>query len=267
MPSFRRDYSKYRRVLLCLSGGGFRMMEVGAGVLQALEQLHIPISAYRAASAGSVIAGMNASGLSGNAIEALIRSSPANTLISKHWATMLIPFYRSRSLYSRKGIETLLKGSINDQLIKDKVTVSVTEEDSLKSCVMQGSFDSILASSAIPEVFDPVIINCISYVDGGVKNNIPTPKIIEIPNWDLIIIVMCSDSSQVFTSAFKISRAIKWFEATMDREFSQVSDDWEGVPNAVIIQPPTPSFSTDLLDWSDKFQLINYSREYALSML
>lgn len=256
-----------QRVVGCFSGGGFPMFEICIGVLQALEQKKIRLSAYRGASAGSIISAMSASGMSGLALEMLIRKTPVNELINRNLWSMFIPFWRCRSIYSRDGMQKLINETVDDTKASALVTVSITEEESEKSLLIPGTRESVMASSAIPEIFEPVTINCVNYVDGGVKNNIPTPRIVEIQNWDLIIITMCCPSATTYTNAFKASRAIKWFEATMEREFEQVRDDWTGVPNAIIIRPPAPDFEFSMLSWSKNFQLISYAREYTLTLL
>lgn len=266
---FKRDFTKPKKVLLCLSGGGFRMLECACGVFQALEKADIRPSNYLGASAGAISAGFHASGVSGLQMENIIRSKPASSLMSSKLWPLFVPFMKASSLYKRDGMEKLIRQIVMPLITNTKVKVSVTEVSTKKSVMLNGYTESILASSAIPEVFEPVNINGIEYVDGGVKNNIPLPRIIEINNWDLIIIVLCPPSTDnlPIDNWFKSTRAKDWLEATMDREFNQVLETWQGVPNTIIIQPPEPTFETSLLDWSENFKLINYCREYTLGVL
>ena len=63
------------RIGLVLSGGGARGI-AHVGVLQVLEQLHVPIDAIAGTSMGAVVGGLYASGLSSEQIAATLRSVP-----------------------------------------------------------------------------------------------------------------------------------------------------------------------------------------------
>ena len=54
-----------------------------------------------------------------------------------------------------------------------------------------------MASAAIPEVFRPVKIGNEHFVDGGVKNLIPTPMFSEIEEFEHIFILLCNDDKAV----------------------------------------------------------------------
>ncbi len=265
----KRSY-KNKDILCCLSGGGFRMMECAAGVLQAIDSHNIKISNYYAASAGGIVGGMHASGMTGNKIEELIRRTPVSSLMTTDY-TVYIPFYTAKSVYTREPMKKMIAANVDNDIISKTVKVSATVEDTQATVMLPGSVDALMATSAIPEVFPPVTINGVTYVDGGVKNNIPIPKIVDIPKYEMIIIIMCNDDvtnppnfwSRMFN--WKSVRAIDWLNATMAREFNQVWESWTDLSNVVIIQPPP--FRSELMTWSDKFGLIEHARNHALSVL
>lgn len=246
------------------------MMECATGVLQAIDYHNIKISRYIGASAGGIIGGLHASSMTGVQIEQMIRKTPVSSLMSKDWR-VLIPFYTCKSLYTRDPMRKMINDNVSPYAISELMKVSVTNEKTQETVMLPGSVDALMATSAIPEVFPPVTIDNVTYVDGGVKNNIPLPKIVDIPSYEMIIIIMCNDDvtespnflQRMFT--WKLSRALSWFDATMSREFCQVWESWTGLSNVVIIQPPP--FKSDLLAWSDGFKLIEHAKQYAMGVL
>lgn len=50
---------------------------------------------------------------------------------------------------------------------------------------------TVMASAAIPHIFKSVKIGDKYYIDGGVKNMIPTPKLLTIPQYKHIYMILC----------------------------------------------------------------------------
>ena len=250
-------------ILHCASGGGFRMIEQMTGVYQALDELGIKADHTIGASAGGIAAGLYESGNTGKQIEAIIRARPASTLRSFNYG-MFIPFCKT-PVYNRSGMRDFLTTSIKP-CAASKVTVNTTRVCDMESIEMEATPDSLMATSAIPEVFDPQVINGVSYVDGGVLNNIPLPRVVDVTKYDLIIISLCCSGDEASSSAFKITRALNWFETTMLREFFDVQKGWKDCPNVKIIQPPCCP-SSSLLDWSKNFTLVEMAKNETLNVM
>lgn len=254
--------------LCVIQGGACRAIQAAAGVLRAMDQLGIRIDRYHGSSAGAIVSGLHASGLSGSAIEELIRQTPVNQLFSLSWAQtakMFIPGLTVDHLYDRTGMERFLSVHIDPAAVADKVLVSMTREDD-KTLMVWATIQTILASSAIPELFPPVTIDGYEFVDGGVYNNIPTPAIADITSWDHIYIILCPDDPTPVSKGWtKLSRACHSFMATMDREIVQVRDEdrWNDLPNCTVLQPPP--IKSNFLDWTDG--LSQHAYEYALLAL
>ena len=66
--------------LAVIAGGGCRQIEAATGVLQAMEAAGIKIDLYRGCSAGACVAALHASGVDGNALETIIRKTPAKKI-------------------------------------------------------------------------------------------------------------------------------------------------------------------------------------------
>jgi len=192
------------KICLVLSGGGAR----GAahiGVIEVLEEMHIPIDCIAGTSMGSIVGALYASGMSTGEI--------TEALTSIDWADAFndnIPredrsFRRKRDddLYLVKhkpGIgddgkiklpKGLLQGQKIDLLLKeltlpvshirnfDHLTIpfrAVATDITTGKAVVLGSGDlaeSMRASMSIPGVFAPVEIDGRLLVDGGVSDNLP----------------------------------------------------------------------------------------------
>ena len=123
-----------------------------------------------------------------------------------------------------------------------------------------------MASAAIPQVFEPVKIGPDHFVDGGVKNLVPTPRIGEIADYRHIYILLCNDDVTGAPPRGRLGRALSAAFATMDREVTQLYESgWHLLPNVTVIQPPP--FPSSLLDWSDGYRLIAHAREYAAEII
>ena len=192
------------KICLVLSGGGAR----GAahiGVIELLEEMHIPIDCITGTSMGSIVGGLYASGMSTEEIK--------KTLATIDWADAFndnIPredrsFRRKRDddLYLIKhkpGIGDdgkiklptgFLQGQKIDLIFKelalpvsdirdfDQLTIpfrAVATDITTGEAVVLGSGDlakSMRASMSVPSIFAPVEMDGRLLVDGGVSNNLP----------------------------------------------------------------------------------------------
>lgn len=158
---------------LVLSGGGARGI-AHIGVLKALEEHNINITHIAGTSAGAVVGALFAAG--------------------HPWATILkffkeIPLFEyKRYAYNKPGfIDTnkfykdLFPFFIEDDFksLKKQLFIPTTNLIDGKEVVFTSGelIKPILASAAFPGLFSPVIINNVSYVDGGVLNNFPVEAI------------------------------------------------------------------------------------------
>lgn len=70
---------------------------------------------------------------------------------------------------------------------------------------------TVMASAAIPHIFSKVKIGDKYYVDGGVKNMIPTPRILDIPQYKHIYMILCPTDNKPCTSNIFIAKAANTF--------------------------------------------------------
>lgn len=256
--------------LAIIHGGGCRQIESATGVLKALDEAGVVIDKYNGASAGSIVAALHASSLSGAHIEKLVRETPVDKLFKAswwQWIKLFIPGIKTNYVYNTEGLETFLNEHTDLVHILMDVEVSVSRLPEYESMMMNGEPETVLASAAIPEVFPPVKIEGHYYVDGGVINNIPTCRIKDINKYEHIYMILCNqDTKSNKKSWTKIGRSLKAVNMAMDREVHQIHESgWNDFDNVTVIQPPP--FRSHLLEWSEDFGLIDHSYRYAKDVL
>lgn len=251
-----------KNIYLGLSGGGFRGIERHIGLYRALDELGIIAKDTYGASAGAITGALHNKGNSGECIEMFVKEKKASDLIQFRWQSIF-----SSPIYDRTGIYNFLRNKLGATDVVPNMTVAITSKAQRETFYVPATLTTVYASSAIPDVFDLVKIRDMApycppdtYADGGVKDNIPTPRGIDRTKYDLIIISVCNDDDgSVDHKTTRIGRALSWLDDTMDREYHQVVRDWEGFDNVVILKPSP--FRSSLLDWSKNYKLIDHAYE------
>ena len=161
---------KMEKLGIVLAGGGARGI-AHIGVLQALEERKISPQYISGASAGSIVGAAYAAGKS--PVEILSYFKESSSLFNI--VTFGLPVKGFANLNYLKDVLAKNLGENSFDILKKKLYVSVTNLDEGKWEVIDSGplFDVVMASSAIPLVFKPVKINGITYVDGGLLNNLP----------------------------------------------------------------------------------------------
>ncbi len=157
------------RIGLSLSGGGIRSV-VHLGMMQALEEEGVSFDILAGASAGAVGAALYCNGYRPRDILEIIE----NTNLFK----VIKPALNWRGLLKIENAAHELKKYIeNDSFahLKKPLVVSVTNltKGKVKYFKKGQLIKPLLASCSIPVVFDPVVINGVSYIDGGIIDNLP----------------------------------------------------------------------------------------------
>ncbi len=161
------------RIGITLSGGGARGF-AHIGVLQALEEAGVFPDVICGTSAGAIIGVMYANGYSPK--EILTMSEESN--LRKVFRLVLPRRGLSTQDYVLKQLQKYIPENDFDTL-KRKFYVGVTNLNAGKHEIWdQGPLhDLVIASSAVPGIFQPIEIDGKYYVDGGVMNNMPAHPI------------------------------------------------------------------------------------------
>lgn len=158
---------------LVLSGGGARGF-AHLGVIQALNEAGIFPDVISGTSAGAIVGVLYADGY-----------APKEILALMSWASrfdFMRPALPREGLLQINGVDRILKANLRAKTFEDlkiPLFVSATDLNQGKSVYFSKGdlFEPVMASASIPVLFQPVKINNVSYVDGGVLDNLPIKPI------------------------------------------------------------------------------------------
>jgi NTE family protein len=162
------------RIGLALSSGGAKAL-ADIGVIQVLEENHIPVHAVSGCSMGAYIGALWAAGHNGRQLEDLAGEPKSRGDLLRLADPAFPP---SRGLLTGKKIKDHLARSLGnirfDQLDKELFVVATNLNTYARTIFNEGSvLDAVHASIAIPGVFVPVKLNGETYVDGGASDPLP----------------------------------------------------------------------------------------------
>jgi NTE family protein len=154
---------------LVLSGGGTRGF-AHLGVIEALNEAGIFPDVISGTSAGAIIGVLYADG---HAPKEILKLMNVGSRLD-----FMRPALPREGLLQINGIIKILKTSLHSKNFNElKIPLYVTATDLNNGKAVYFSegdlFDPVIASASIPVVFQPVKIGDISYVDGGVLDNLP----------------------------------------------------------------------------------------------
>ncbi|WP_373812248.1 patatin-like phospholipase family protein [Porphyromonas loveana] len=157
------------RIGVALSGGaakGFAHL----GVLQALEECGKRPDIIAGNSAGAIVAALYADGYRPEEIIDLFMDRDFRAMTQ--WQLPQKGFFETRRLLD------FLRATLRHQFLEDlPLTVRIVATDldhgTIKVFASGPLADIVLASSSVPVLFNPVVIDGVTYVDGGLFKNLP----------------------------------------------------------------------------------------------
>jgi len=161
--------NKKYNIGLVLSGGGARGF-AHLGVIQALNDAGIFPDIISGTSAGALIGVLYADGRTPGEILHLMNTGSR--------LDFMRPALPREGLLQINGIMKILKTSLRSKTfeeLKIPLYVSATDLNNGKAVYFSEGdlFEPVIASASVPVLFQPVKIKNISYVDGGVLDNLP----------------------------------------------------------------------------------------------
>ena len=280
------------RIGLVLSGGGAR----GAahiGVLEMLDQLHVPIDAIAGTSMGAVVGGLYASGLTGQQIaqalssvdwQSAFRNRPplsaldyrrkqeeeqylVNLPLGLQGRKLVIPrgLIQSQKLTETLRSLTLPVARINDfdRLPTRFRAVATNLENGEASVLASGDLvTSMRASMSVPGVFAPVQYHGQVLVDGGLVDNLPI-DVARAMNVDIVIVVDAGYPLQPrkgLASLPAITNQVLsiLLRRNIDQELAALQ------PHDLLISPQIGNFSS--YDFADTLKIIDAGKDAAQAM-
>ena len=163
---------------LALSGGGARGF-AHPGALKAIEDFGLRPEIISGTSSGAMAAVFYADGYSPEEIISLFVGKELREFVD-----IQVPV---AAIFGTSGFRRFLKKHLRAKKFEElqiPVKIVTTNFDEGKSMIFdQGPIiDALIASCSIPIVFNPVVINGVNYVDGGVCKNFPVSTIRSLCN-------------------------------------------------------------------------------------
>lgn len=209
------------KIGLVLSGGGAKGL-AHIGVLKVIDSLGVKIDYVAGTSMGAIVGALYASGYSGKQLDSIFQKVDFDNIITddlpRAYKAFLerdnaekyvvkLPFEdfklklptalsRGHNTYSLLSRLTLHVNGVNNfsELPIPFFCIATNVETGKQVILDQGNLSqSIMASGALPSLFQPVFINNEMLIDGGVVNNYPVDEL-RAKDMDIIIGVDVQDS-------------------------------------------------------------------------
>lgn len=158
-----------KKLAVVLSGGGSRGA-IHLGVLQALDEYKISVSAVSGTSIGAIIGGLYCSGVKPYRIMEIMESKKFKDLFHFTWHIKGLLDMRKLHEILKKNID---KNSFESLNIPLHICISNIDKGEYEIFNKGELFNKIKASASIPIIFEPIKIGSSYYVDGGLFNNLP----------------------------------------------------------------------------------------------
>jgi NTE family protein len=180
------------KIGLVLSGGGARGF-AHLGAIKALEEMGIQIAEVSGTSAGAISGAFYCYGYPPDEIFKIISAAGFLKSVRPAWSWA--------GLLSMDGFKEVLYKYLPDnsfETLKIPLTVAATEIRLGKVVYFNSGalVPRIVASSSIPALFDPMILDGHVYVDGGIMDNLPVRPL--VGKCDFIIGSHCNPVEQRF---------------------------------------------------------------------
>lgn len=189
---------------ITFSGGGARGI-AHAGVLQYLEEIGIRPAAVSGTSAGAIAGALYAAGLSPSEILERVKVNS----VFKVFNFKNLKFGLSDLSYLRQILNESIPHDDFSQLKIPFYACATNLSTGRWEIFSSGSVaDAVVASSSIPVVFHPVVINGYTYVDGGLLNNLPIEPLQEQDLKIIGININVHGHQEQFDGMFSITKRI-----------------------------------------------------------
>ncbi|MEM6821003.1 MAG: patatin-like phospholipase family protein [Verrucomicrobiota bacterium] len=188
------------RIGLALSSGGAKGL-AHIGALQVFEENDIHIDVVTGSSMGALIAACWGHGMTGNDMEDFAREYEGPW----SWLRLIDPvIFPRRGFIKGRRVRNILAEKIHNTSFEDlerPIRIITTRLDTFERTIFESGdvADAVHASIAIPGVCQPVKLDGIPYVDGGIVDPVPIGPLKEM-NVDLIIAIKVIPDSEVVKS-------------------------------------------------------------------
>lgn len=193
-----------KQISLSLGSGGARGL-AHIGVIKALEENRIPINIITGTSIGAFIGGLYASGMDVKSMESIVREVD-KIMVAK----IMMPKFFAPGFIDNSRVFDFIKGFVGEVKIENlEIPFSAIATDMItgEEVVFNKGLliDAIMASIAIPMIFQPVLLDNRYLLDGGLSNPLPI-SVAKKMGAQKIIAVNVSPNPRRITQKFKIKK-------------------------------------------------------------
>ncbi len=281
-------YNTKPKIGLVLSGGGAKGL-AHIGVLKVIDSLGVKIDYIAGTSMGSIIGALYAAGYSGEQLDSIFHNIDFDKIINDNLPRSSTAFGERSNMekYAIKlpfndfkvKLPSALSRGHNTYSLLLKLLVHVNKKDDFsqlpipffciatniengKQVILENGnlAQAIMASGALPSLFQPVIINDDILIDGGVVNNYPIDEL-RAKGMDIIIGVDVQDDltpRDELTSAPEVLLQINNFRTINDMKLKVKKTD-------IYIKPNIKDFN--VVSFDEGKGIINSGKAAALSKL
>jgi NTE family protein len=243
------------RIGLALGGGAARGF-AHIGVIQVLEAAGIRADLVVGTSAGSLVAALYAAGKTGAELQELALTMDEGTITD--WA------FPSRGLIRGEALARFVRQHTGGQSIEQMprpLGIVATDLDSGSGVLFQrgDTGTAVRASSSVPAVFQPVLINGREYVDGGLVAPVPVRYARQM-GAEMVVAVDISSPPEGAATGDLMKMLLQTFAImgkTINRFELQSAD--------VVVRPPLVGVSS--ADFTSRVRAIRSGREAATAQL
>jgi NTE family protein len=234
------------KIGLVLSGGGAKGM-AHLGIIKALEEFGLKFSAISGTSAGAIAGAFYCSGYKPDEI--------LDIIVSMGFLKSIRPAWAWTGLLRMDGFKDVMEKYIvkrNFEDLKIPLIVSATEIRHGKIVYFDTGelIPAVIASSSIPALFDPAILDGNVFVDGGIMDNLPVRPL--VGRCDLIV----GSHSNPVEQRFDIKNVKEVTERSLLIAINVNTSHSKALCNLVIEPPELAKFSTfDLAKGKEIFEI------------
>jgi len=226
------------KIALVLGGGGTRGF-AHVGVIKALEAQGIVPDIIVGTSVGSAIGALYAAGYTGFQLQAMSIPMKEERVVDWSWP--------NRGLFTGKPLQDYINRAVQQaslEKLRRTFAVVATDLSSGEKIVFRtgNTGMAVAASCAVPGMFQPVVINGRSYVDGGLVKPVPVSEARAL-GADFVIAVNISNQPQNNKTETTVDVLMQTFDI-----MSQTINRYELANADVVIRPVTREIAQDSLD-------------------
>jgi len=262
----RKETSPLTALILC--GGGARGA-VEVGLYRAVVELGIPIDFVVGSSIGAVNGALIAAGLSPADVAQQWRALRRRDVVGPRWQLLRL-LTGAPSLFRSDRLRDLLRNQLPVRSFRDlriPLAIVATDLETGRAVVLSDGdlVEAILASTALPGLFPPVLWKDRKLVDGGLSNNVPIDLAVE-RGAERVIGMLCGCAMCLPGRPSLVSVLSQSFSLAMNARFR--CDVRFYAPQVKLhILEPCPGPDLELLDFDRAWELIEPAYQHALRKL